>query len=246
MACSAPHEVSDLLLLKYLDGEDDGTVAGHLARCPDCRQRAQVLAAEQRQWTAALYRAACPSPDALGEHHLGLLAPDQATSVAAHLATCPHCRAELEQLRSFLKQLRPEIDPGLARQVRDRVRVLVAWLVTGPSSGGPAGQPALAPAFAALRGDEAAPRLYQANGLQIAVETQPDPELPKRRLLLGLVSGLESCAQFRAHLWRGEELVATAKVDDLGNCCLAGLAPGAYELILAGPGLEVHIHDVQV
>ena len=35
-------------------------------------------------------------------------------------------------------------------------------------------------------------------------------------------------------------------VDGLGNFVLSALSPGTYELLLAGPDLEIHVQHIQV
>jgi hypothetical protein len=49
-----------------------------------------------------------------------------------------------------------------------------------------------------------------------------------------------------AHLLRGGELVSEVAVDGMGNLVIGNLAPGSYELILRGPGLEIQIPDLEV
>jgi anti-sigma factor RsiW len=63
-------------------------------------------------------------PDAdLSAYVDGALTPEEATRIAAHLATCPACRAVAEDLRAVRSLVRsvpePEPDPGaLARTLR--------------------------------------------------------------------------------------------------------------------------------
>ncbi|MEV5282837.1 zf-HC2 domain-containing protein [Streptomyces sp. NPDC051994] len=57
--------------------------------------------------------------DLLAGHALGLLEPDQASVVAAHLATCPHCRDEhhcLTAVAAHLPSLRTALAHGTGRQ----------------------------------------------------------------------------------------------------------------------------------
>lgn len=65
-------------------------------------EQAEVIA---EAWTASLptWHAerdeSCPSAETLQQFVAGALQPEQATTVAAHLGDCPHCRAETRQWR---------------------------------------------------------------------------------------------------------------------------------------------------
>jgi hypothetical protein len=245
MACVSPPELSDRELLTYIDGEADQQVVAHLERCPHCRERARRLARLQDHLTAQLYRVVCPSPLELGEYHLGLLPRDQAAAVARHLAECPHCAREVAQLKEYLTDLAPALEPGPLERIKERTRILVARLVNGGLEAGLLGQPALAPAYAGVRGEGGEPYLYQTDDVQIAIEVQDDAERPGRKAILGLVIGVEPSG-LKTHLWQAEQRVAVVSVDELGNFVIPNLAPGRYELILSGPEVEVHIQELQV
>ena len=234
MACVSPPELEDSALLAYLDGEADPQVAAHLEHCAHCRERADRLARVQARLTAQLYRVACPSPQELGEYHLGVLPRDRAAAVSRHLAACPHCAREVEQLRGYLDILAPDVKPGPL----DRIRVLVARLADLGSR-----TPTLA--YAGTRGEEKGLRIYQADGAQIAVEVQEDAGRHDRRVLLGLVTGT-ALRELTAHLWQAGQRVTTVPVDDLGNFVIPDLAPGQYELILSGPQVEIHIQSLDI
>lgn len=245
MTCVSPPELSDRELLTYIDGEADHRVVAHLERCPYCREKSHHLARLQDRLAAQLYRITCPSPVKLGEHHLGVLPRDQAAAVARHLAECPHCSREVAQLKDYLTELAPALELSPLERVKERTRVLVARLVNGGLEAGLLGQPALAPAYAGVRGGEREPYLYQADDVQIAIEVQDDAEQLDRKVILGLVIGME-LGGLKAHLWQANQRVAVAPVDELGNFVFPDLALGSYELILSGPEIEIHIQDLEV
>jgi hypothetical protein len=245
MACVSPPELNDRELLTCIDGEADPQVMAHLERCPHCREKAHRLARLQDRLTAQLYRVTCPSPPELGEYHLGLLPRDRAAVVARHLAECPHCAREVAQLKDYLTELAPTLEPSLLEQVKERVKVLVAHPVNGGLAAGLLTQPTLAPAYAGIRGEGGEPFLYQAGDVQIATEVQDDAERPDRKVLLGLVIGMEPSG-VKAHLWQADQRIAVVPVDELGNLVIPGLAPGSYELILSGPEVEIHIQELQI
>lgn len=243
MTCILPPGPEDHDLLMYLDGEADLQVAEHLEQCPHCRRRAERLSQWQAQLKVEFYRCTCPSPMELGEYHLGLLAGDLAAAVAQHLTECPHCTREVAQLKDYLAELAPSLEPSLLEQVRERARVVIARLVSG-GEGNLFGGPALAPAYSGVRGAEAASYLYQAEDTQIAIEVQDDARQPGCKAILGLAMGPEPGGL--AFLWGAERRIAVVPVDELGNFVIPGLIPGSYELILSGPEVEVHIQELQV
>jgi hypothetical protein len=238
MVCVSPPEPDDTSLWAYLDGEADLAVRAHMQQCPHCRQRAARLAAYEGRLAAGLYRAACPTPHELGEYHLGLLPAAQATTVAQHLGGCPHCTREVARLEAYLEPapaIEPARAPGPLAQVREQVRVVVAQLLG-------AGQ---APALAGVRGEDQASSHYQTDGVEVVIGVQPDAEQPEHSAIMGLVIGLES-TEVVAHLWQNERPIATASVDELDSFVLPNIAPGTYELILAGPKLEIVIQDLKI
>ena len=238
MTCMSPPPIADRDLLAYLDGETWEEVASHLAQCPHCRKRARELARWQQALTMRLYRHECPSALALGEYHLGLLPAHEAAALKAHLAECPHCRREVSELDTFLDDLQPSRAGHLLDGTVERVRLVVARLL------GPPG-PALAPAYAGVRGEEQAPVLYEAEEIQIAIETEDDVEVPGRKVILGLVMG-EGAPGGEAHLWQAGQQIAAVPVDELGNFVIPDVPAGSYDLIVTGLQVEAHIENLEV
>ncbi len=214
---------------------------GNQIQCPYCRQRANDLAGFQKHMTARLYRLTCPSPSKLGEYHLGMLSDIQREAVKLHLAECPRCSSEVAQLKTYLSELTSDLEFSPL----EKVKVLIAQLASDIRPGDLSTPFILVPIPAGLRGEREGPHLYQAEGIQIAIETQPDPQAPGSLVLLGLVTGAEA-AGWEAHLWKGNRVVTTAAVDELGNLVIPGLAPGQYELFLTGSGIEIHIQEIRV
>jgi hypothetical protein len=194
------------------------------------------MAKLENQLSNVLYRAFCPEPNELGEYQLGLLTTPRAQEIQAHLAECLHCRTELAQLQSFLKSVEPDLETSLV----ERVRVWLAERLPSGTAGG------LTPALAfGLRGDETGVHFYQAGEAQITLEIQDDPGAPGRKTLVGLVLG-EEVAGLQAHLWRQDQAIQSAEVDELGNFTLNGLEPGKYEIFLSSPDVEIQIKDLEV
>lgn len=241
MTCALPPELNDRELLVYLDNDAGQDVVAHVEQCPHCRERARRLARLQGRLTAELYRVSCPSPLELGEYHLGVLAADRKVALARHLAECPHCSREVVELKGYLGELSVDLEFSPL----ERIRVWVAEIAGGGEGAGRPGVSSLAPAFSGIRGEEEGPRVYLAGEVQIVIEIQDDATQRDRKILLGLVTGMDA-RDLVAHLWRGGERVTEAAVDEMGNLVIGNLAPGSYELILHGPGVEIQIPDLEV
>jgi hypothetical protein len=237
MNCVFPPALDDRQLLAYLDGEPDSQVIHHLAQCPPCREHASRLAHLQNQLTARLYRIDCPSSLELGDYHLGLVATAQAVAIAQHVLECPHCQREVAVMREYLKDdLEPSLEAGLTK----RVKVMIARLVGGGQSWGLSP----IPGAVGIRGGDEGPRIYQVAGVQIALEVQDDASAPGCKVVLGLVTGLDS-AGLRITLRQADRIVATTSVDNAGNFVISQLNPGHYQLILTRPEVEIHVQSLE-
>jgi hypothetical protein len=191
----------------------------------------------ERKLTAALYRLDCPDTAELGEYHFNFLASARQSEISRHLQDCPHCASELAQLRHFLADVAPDLRQG----VYNPLKVFVARLISQATGAG-GGMGGVQPAFA-LRGDDRPPRVYEAGDAQIVLEVQDEPSVYKT--LLGLVLGVDP-AGLTAHLWRGEDAVSSAELDEMGNFILANIEPGSYEIVVRGSELEIHIPSMDV
>jgi anti-sigma factor RsiW len=242
MTCISPPALDDKQLLAYVDGEAGPQIIAHIEQCPHCRAEAHRLGTWQSRLTAQLYRITCPTPEELGEYHLGMLSREQATVVNRHLAECPLCTREVAQLKAYLGELAPALEPSRLEQVKEHVRVLVARL----THGGEASGSWLTPVPAGIRGAEAGPIIYEVDDIQVMLEIHDDTAQPDRKSILGLVVGLDDTQGLEVHVWQAEKLFTTVPVDELGNFVIANLAPATYELILSGSDIEIHIHDLKV
>jgi len=239
--CISPPELETVQLLAHLDGRADREVETHLEQCPHCRQRANNLAGFQEHMTARLYRLSCPSTIELGEYHLGMLPDVQREAVRHHLDTCPHCSSEVAQLKSYLSELTSDLEFSPL----EKVKVLIAQLVSDMRPGDLSAPFSLAPVPAGLRGEQEGPLFYRAGDAQVTLEIQEDPQTPGSRTLVGLLIGIDP-AGFQAHLWHGTERLAISGVDELGNFSVPDLEPGEYQLILSGPKTEIHIQSLHL
>ncbi len=200
------------------------------------------MANTEDQLKKVLYRAFCPDSTELGEFFLGIIPREREAIIQSHLKECPHCTRELAQLKTFLQENSQEAELSLVERARQRVRILVAHLMDARSS------PGLSPATQGVRGQEEKVFSYDAEGYQVILDIQADNERPDRKAINGLVIGLETrqeeYRQLEARLMQEGELVSTAAVDEFGNFRLDSLVPGQYNLVLFGPGIEIHIESL--
>ncbi len=234
MTCISPPALSDEQIAMFLDGEANAQVAAHLEHCPYCHERADDMARAHDELRTHLYRITCPSPETLRDYHFDFLSPTQVSDVTQHLARCPHCTRELAVLNDYLD----EMVPSPLSRVVERVKVLIAELIGG-------GLTSPSPALAGVRGRAAEPYVYLADNVQIGIEVQEDVERPDRRMLVGLVAGMDT-NEIQAHLWQSDRLISTTSVDEVGGFTFSQLAPGHYELILSGRQQKIFISDLQV
>lgn len=186
---------------------------------------------------AALHRITCPDSAALGNLHLGLLPEAAATAILAHLAICPHCTREVELLTAFLAETAVSPQPSTVERIK-------IWIARQLPAGGQKGNMLGTPAFA-LRGDEPGPYMYEAGDAQLSLEVQDDPEHPGRKVILGLVLGIDAQA-VEAKLIEGDEVVTAVSLDPIGNFIFTSLEPGIYELILSGAAVEIHVQALTI
>lgn len=246
MTCVSPPELDSIQLQTYLDQEASPEVRQHLDQCPHCLERAQSLAKLQQSLIERLFRATCPLPEELGEYQLGLVSSQNKIDIAQHLLDCPHCRAEVAQLRSFLDQPDPHLQPGPVERAIRPIRVLIADLLSGPSSLLAPSKPAYAPALAGVRGQAEEPFVYAAGDIQIMLQVQPDTQQADRRTILGLIMGLADPQAMQAILYQQSRRKTSVEIDELGNFVIGNLSPVQYELILTSADTEIHIRDVDL
>ena len=218
MQCSSPPPLTDNQITAALDGEADRSVLAHLEHCPSCVARLADARRFEQRAQQLLYRWDCPSPQQLGDYHLGLVAPEDERAVRRHLAQCARCAEELEELRRFL------VDGELAQahtppapRLRPSIGRLVARML--PRS------PALA-----MRGAGAGPFMAEADGTTILIDVLTDAA---RQITLRcqLVSDdQERWTGALAELRQAGALRATAVVDDLGGFSCGPLVAGTAEL----------------
>ena len=100
------------------------------------------------------------------------------------------------------------------------------------------------PIFTSVRGEEEGPLIYQVDGIQLAIEIQDDTDSPGHKVVLGLVTGLDSIG-LNVTLRQADQIVATASVDNACNFVIPHLEPGSYQLIFTRPEMEIHVQSLE-
>jgi hypothetical protein len=183
-----------------------------------------------------LYRAFCPESMELDDYLTGELPKERSTMIRAHLKECPHCRRELDQMQAFLRETRPNLELNLI----ERVRVLVARLATSSDVAG------LSPAMQGVRGREGQVISYETEGIKVILDVQAEPERADFRAIYGVLVGAEEAQEFQAQLQQNNEPLSSIGVDSFGNFEFLSIAPGKYQLVLVGPGIEIQIEDLVI
>jgi len=215
-------EINDSHILMYLDGLADLELQKEIENDPDYQLRTQELRNWQNRFSAQLFRATCLDPLVLGEYHLDTLSSPEKKMVKEHLAECPHCTHELDEISNFLQLSLIE-------------RVIARWVSGGVTDN----QPQWIPSYG-LRGGEVGPYVYEAGEVQIAIDIQDDNEHPARKAIIGLISGAP-VEDYEVSIWFEGIRTATAQVDDLNYFKIADLARGEYELLIRGPKVEIQV-----
>ncbi len=216
-----PDAMSPDDLIAFIDGEASAAAQEQIASDPILRAAADDYARTQRHLQRRLYRFACPSPQALGEYDLGLLAAAERTRIAAHVVECPRCAAELRTLRDFLATGDDAPPIGAV----ERMRRIVATLLPPPPRTSP---------YASLRGaEDATTRTYQAGDVTITLDLGA-PVRRGRTSLVGLLwrngDDPETIAGSAVVLMDDGGITQTTAIDEVGNFTFDDITPGTYHM----------------
>src|SRR6185503_10081388 len=168
-------------------------------------------AAIQASLRQTLYRFDCPTPHALGEYELEVVAPEERLRIATHAAECDECALELRSLREFLRA-----DISIPETIFAQLRRVVATLVLASPRAG----------LAALRGAETELRQYRVYGANVSIGVGAEPGA-----LVGLLT-LDDAERMHGevHLLPTHGAPVVTPLDELGNFEFFDLAAGEYAL----------------
>jgi hypothetical protein len=215
MKCITSPALDNVEIAMYVGGEADEAVIEHINQCPFCSERARQWTLLQNHVKKQSYRVSCPTPMELGDYHLGFLSDSLKLVVAQHVRECLLCRQEVAILENFLINLAPESN------LLGGMKVLIARLMGGQVESG------LAPA---LRGEAKGPLTFEADGIVIVLDIQPDNK--GRSNILGQVAADDQDQWTGAlvELRQDEQLQCSTTIDDLGAFRCEGMMTGKQEL----------------
>ena len=233
-------QLPDFELLAYLDGAADADIVAAIeantAQYAERLAQLRVADAEINASFAAQLRGLdVPTDEELGDYALGLLTKPEANRIEKYVQRHPHAAKRLALFNDFMADLEPKVSAEPKPSLLDQAQVLIAQLLGGGSS-----------ALAGVRGAQEG--VYAVGDYRIVVETDDDMDAPTRFVLDGMLMGVDESLGFVAQLWRANEpeMLTSAELDDMGNFSFNGLDAGAYEIIISGSDIEIHIQNVTV
>lgn len=181
-----------------------------------------------------------PSFVELGEYAMQTLPPDRAQEIARYLADHPEVQNELttlqEELEAFESTLPPPaIESSSQFNLFDQVRDLIGQIKLPDRS--------LVTSFARGEADNDEPLVYEADGIEITVDIEPDDE--GSYTLIGSVSEMKY-HNMKVYLYRNDQLIATHDIDEWGDFYVPNLSPETYVIILEVPAFTFCIPELRI
>jgi hypothetical protein len=192
-----------------LDDDAPPEIKRLLAENNDFAKQVALARQFESKLKSVLFRWDCPTAQELGDYHFQLIDPTTATKIKDHLTHCVHCQAELEELTAFLKQS-PQItpEPKIEKLLRGLPRPgdIIARLLP----------PLPHRAATGLRGDSQGPRILQADGMTLFIETEKQNS---HFLIKGQLAAdeLEEWYGSLVQVVQGADLISVTSVDDEGG-----------------------------
>jgi hypothetical protein len=214
---------------QYVENPDDPELKQRIEQFKDQQQQADAFIKLRR----LLFRSTCPTAHELGEYYLGQLSRAEVKAVRNHLNRCPHCTRELLTYKAFMGEGEPQ--PAVIEQMK--IMIARLWREVSPN------YPSWQPTFA-IRGEEATVYLADED-VQIALRSQEDASHPGFKMLVGLITGIPT-ENLSIHLWSADQLLATTRVDSLGNFLFEKLKAQTYELVVQGEELLIQLGNFSV
>jgi len=223
--CVNPGVVQEWELEAYLYGDAGSHVSAHLEVCPACRARLTEMRLFEQRWHQMLHRFDCPSPDTLRDYAWRVLLRGQRNRIQAHLAQCPLCRAELDDLDEFVKVEKKDVlESALvrARHLAEETGLVVAQLLS----------PTALQRVPALRGETREVLLFDAQGLALSLNLEHEETgaytLFGQLLSAGRSISPESYARLTSQV--GQMVPIRVSLDAHGGFALPNIFAGVYQL----------------
>jgi hypothetical protein len=117
LTCSLPPALDDDAISSIIDGTVSTEIHHHLEHCIYCRQRV----ADARRVEEFVAANTHPTPELLVDYAEGIAPPDQCYALAAHLAVCHRCAAEVQAWGAYREALLDDAaDPAVPARLFGR------------------------------------------------------------------------------------------------------------------------------
>jgi hypothetical protein len=262
-ACIQPDQVHEADYLAALNQDSRPEFERHLAECQFCRSELQVYRQldtrlrRQFEFISSPARTLCPEAHRAGEYALGLMSPVESSKLRQHLAQCPHCTEESEEIRRWLLEpdswlddhkkanRPPDQSDWLAPDRTDWLHRVVATLLKSSTT---------APAYtqAGVRGSaEGLPLTFQAEEVTIVLTVQGVGPRTKALNILGLVQteagSPEDLFGSEVRLLSQGQSLASERLDELGNFFFENVQPPQpFELEITLASKIVMVPDLKL
>ncbi len=262
-ACIQPDQVREADYLAALNQDSRPEFERHLAECEFCRNELQVYRQldsrlrRQFEFISSPARTLCPEAHLAGEYALGLMSPVESSKLRQHLAQCPYCTAESDQIRGWLLEpdswlddtkkanRPPDQADWLAPNRADWLHRVVATLLKSTTT---------APAYAqaGVRGSaDGLPLTFQAEEVTIVLSVLAVSPRSKALNILGLVQSEagspEELAGAEVRLLSQGLALASERLDELGNFFFENIQPPQpFELEITLDSKIVMVPDLKL
>lgn len=203
-----------------------------------------------------LFRSDCPSNMDLGEYELGILDPPRRDEIASHLVACPYCQFDLQEIRQFMAVPAVGVEARLANAeekmpLLERIKVIIVNLTTPPES--LYGSGAMQPVFRGAEADTT--QVVEADEYLVSLSTVGENGSGPVQQIIGDIMPLvddiddqDGFGTWTADLWRSGQLLASTTVAADSHFTFEGIQTDnkAYELILSGPSVEIHLQNLHI
>lgn len=235
------HDLQEGDLIAYIEGATDPHINQRITNDPALLAEAIAMQQMEGVCSAALFRAACPSGEALLLAVNGLLDNDALQRITDHLSVCEPCRIEFmmfENISAPPTTVSPSPIRALLDYAQQAGQELIAIL-----------RPLPAPMFA-LRGVSQQDLVYHAGEYQIVLTVAPPVVAEPMRHIEGQITLHHdpTCVPHGASvqlLWEGR-VAHSDQVDEFGYFALDNVESGSYELRIALDPNVIVIRDLAI
>lgn len=242
--CIAPNQIESWHLDAYVDGIAPAEIAAHVENCSACQQKVVAIRKENHQLNVSLFRYNCPDPDKLLNYQWGLLNDEDALQLSVHLARCPYCSQESQQLAPSEAEDQPAswAEQAIQKFFEKKLRLFVAHL--SPYQLSPVRHSE--PEVAVVRGQSPTTQVYTITELDLDVILNRWIENDRTYILQGQLLGIkpDQLKEFQVGLLQDDKQLATSPLTDAGVFKFSAIKSGNYNLCFYTEQVQFYIPDI--